>query len=120
MKFFISLLSILTLNFAPFLAKNKIANYQNEEFKRDLPDDGMGKGSLFQSLAFISDSLKLDTLENGYDSLQIRLWFVFPGVTFKQQLIILKIKRVIGIANILSLHRFIIMPIHFFILKKNF
>ncbi|NNV54748.1 hypothetical protein [Limnovirga soli] len=58
-------------------------------FQKEVPYDGMSKGSLFASITFIRDSLKLDTLEKGFDSLQIRIWLGY-SFTSRQQLIILK------------------------------
>lgn len=80
---------IILVSFGLVCCKDKVQKNQNQRFTYDVPSDGMGKGSLFESIKLIRDSLKLDTLENGYDSLQIRIWLGY-SFTYKQQLIILK------------------------------
>lgn len=67
-------------------------NSQIMTFKRDLPPDSTGKNSLFASIIFIRDSLQLDTLENGFDSLQIRIWLKYTS-DLKQKSIIIKNKK---------------------------
>jgi hypothetical protein len=43
-------------------------------FSRDIPDYKNGHSVRLEGLSHSRDSLKLDTLENGYDSIQIRVW----------------------------------------------
>lgn len=74
-----------------FSCKNNLNEIDNQQigFTSDIATDTKGKQSLFESIKLIRDSLKLDTLENGYDSLQIRFWIGY-SFTSKQQVIILK------------------------------
>src|ERR1700744_4521796 len=62
---------------------------QTTGFIREVSLDTKGKGSLLKSLDFIRDSLRLDTLENGYDGLQIRIWYGY-SFTYRQQVIVIK------------------------------
>lgn len=64
----------------------------DQSIVRDLPPDGMEPGSLFASLKLIRDSLRLDTLENGFDSLEIRIWLSY-SFTLRQQLVVIKSQR---------------------------
>jgi len=57
-------------------------NYQNRKvnFERDLPDYKNGISRDLTGLQASRDALKLDTLENGYDSIQIRVWFTYARI----------------------------------------
>jgi hypothetical protein len=68
------------------------SNRMKNDFIRDIPKDPDGKQDLYNSIVILRDSLKLDTLENGFDSLQIRIWFTYP-FTDRQQLVILSRKH---------------------------
>ena len=57
---------------------------------RDIPLDKKGKPTLsYLSKVQIAAQLKLDTLENGFDSLQIRIWYGYAR-TDSGQLVIIK------------------------------
>jgi hypothetical protein len=47
------------------------------KFITDIPDIKNGKSAMLTGLKASRDSLKLDTLENGFDSLQIRIWLTY-------------------------------------------
>jgi len=59
-------------------------------FKKEIPTyEG---SSLFADLKDTRDSLKLDTLENGFDSLEIRLWFSYAN-SLNQQVLVIRNKK---------------------------
>jgi hypothetical protein len=47
----------------------------DEPFERVLPPDGSGPNSVYYSIRRIEDSLKLDSIQNGFNGLTIRIWF---------------------------------------------
>jgi hypothetical protein len=59
-------------------------------FVRDIPNHKYEAQTLLQGVRATKDSLGLDDLENGYDSLQIRMWFTYPMSDSEQ---VLSIKR---------------------------
>ena len=59
-------------------------------FVRDIPKHKYEALTLLQGVRATKDSLGLDDLENGYDSLQIRMWFTYPMSDSEQ---VLSIKR---------------------------
>ena len=56
----------------------------DQHFVREISETNK---DLFKSIQPIRDSLKLDILENGYDSLQIRIWTEFRH---SQEVIVIK------------------------------
>jgi hypothetical protein len=72
-----------------FSCTSNVNNKLNRSFFRDSFPEKEGK-ELFESINKIRDSLKLDTLENGFDSLQIRIWL---ADAHKQEVIIIKNKK---------------------------
>jgi hypothetical protein len=59
-------------------------------FVRDIPKQKYQASTLLAGVRATKDSLGLDDLENGYDSLQIRMWFTYPLKDSEQ---VLTIKR---------------------------
>jgi len=64
-------------------------NYQNRKvnFERDLPDYKNGISRDLTGLQASRDALKLDTLENGYDSIQIRFGSRMLGLILSKYLV---------------------------------
>jgi hypothetical protein len=60
------------------------------KFVRDIPKQKYQASTLLEGVRATKDSLGLDDLENGYDSLQIRMWFTYPLKDSEQ---VLTIKR---------------------------
>src|SRR5580692_4519236 len=60
------------------------------QFIRDIPKQKYEASTLLAGVRATKDSLGLDNLENGYDSLQIRMWFTYPMSDSEQ---VLTIKR---------------------------
>src|ERR1700733_5678227 len=59
--------------------KNDSSSKMRTNIKRDIPLTDYGKPPrLYSSVNNLSTKLNIDTLSNGYDSLQIKLW-VFPN-----------------------------------------
>ena len=64
-------------------------NSDSRGFIREIPTFGDGKPDLFYRLSQQkAKQLKLENLENGYDSLQIRIWYDYSLVTYRSLLII--------------------------------
>ena len=63
---------------------------QSNVFTRYLPDLKNGTSNRLLGLQANRDSLKLDTLENGYDSIQIRIWATYARKDSEQ---VISIKR---------------------------
>lgn len=64
-------------------------NNDSTGFTREIPTFSGGKPDLFYRLSQQkAKQLKLDSLENGYDSLQIRIWYDYSLVTYRSLLII--------------------------------
>jgi len=60
-----------------------------QQFTRDIAPDRHSHPSVYKAIKMLSDSLTLDKIENGFDSLQIRIWIESPFmigrvVTFKK------------------------------------
>lgn len=82
-------LSIFLLLASMVCCKNRTVVPHNESFTREIPHELEERGSLFESLKFIRDSLRLDTLENGYDSMEIRIWMSM-ALSSQSQIVIIK------------------------------
>lgn len=64
-------------------------NSRPQPFVRVLPPAGFYTTEVLEGIVQVRDSLRLDTLENGYNTLQIRLWAA-PPFGYRQQVFILK------------------------------
>jgi len=70
--------------------EKKIKKLTHEEVIVNIPLNNAGDTSLFyKTKTKLADELKLESLEKGYNSLQIRIWLGY-GTLIKQQLIIIK------------------------------
>src|ERR1700689_5364554 len=61
------------------------------KFTRDIPKHKYEATKLLEGVRATGDSLGLDNLENGYDSLQIRLWFTYRSDS--EQVLIIRRKN---------------------------
>lgn len=61
-----------------------------ESFNLNVPD-GLDSGSVYHSIQRIADSLSLDFLKNGFDKIQLRLWYRTPRTDTFEVLIIKQI-----------------------------
>ncbi|MFN8297523.1 MAG: hypothetical protein U0T75_00360 [Chitinophagales bacterium] len=63
-------------------------------FRRDIPVSKYGEPDLFYSLAQQkAKQLKLDSLQNGFDSLQIRIWYDYSLIGLRQLVIIKRAQK---------------------------
>src|SRR6185437_15692164 len=76
-----------------FLLSCLVSKSQDSTFIREIPVEhyASGRPEVFETIFALRDSLQLDTLENGYDSLQIRFWLA--NRSMKHQVIILKYRN---------------------------
>jgi len=64
----------------------------NQQIVTDMYYESHGKSIVFDRVKEVRNSLKLDTLENGYDSIQLRLWLT-PSRSDEFQVFCLKRKN---------------------------
>lgn len=71
------------------LTDEKAAHDTTTKFKKEIPSYPDGQPDLFYRLAQQkTKQLQLDTLQGGYDSLQIRIWYDFSLINLRKLLII--------------------------------
>jgi hypothetical protein len=93
MKLFLIILSvsIIQLSFAQ----------DKSNFIKDIPHYKSGIPSIYYSSVRKTEKIiKLDTIENGFDSLQIRIWYHYPKFEPAKKILILKNKNKIWTASL--------------------
>ena len=69
--------------------KNDNTSQRSEiKFVKEIPKDNKGREMLFQSVRFSEKLMNLNQIENGFDSMEIRLWFYYERKDTGQLIVI--------------------------------